>query len=1235
MRNTSYTWKKIVESGSFHMQTVARIYGATGNDSAATSGSDSRGSYRQYVTITAPEISHGLLNGNVLSIGNCVSATLKFTLMTTDTIPKSAKIVILSRVTDVNADVQEYSEWLEFGTYWIDRRTYNDDLIDLECYDAMKMANQPYDHSKDTSHEWPKTVSDVVTRAASQIGVSLDSRTTDYFVQTGIWNQRVISYPPDDDTLIKILGYIGGIFGGNWYITQDNKLRYIPLVSAPIGGYIMSEAGERIKAENNDLVVWGDTLVITETERGHITSQIDERIMAENGDYVVYDDLGSAYRVYNPGGSGCVVVPVIVGSVTTANLVWVSKVTVSRDNENSYTFGDDGGFELIVSNNPYANKSLVEALYHRIKGTIYQPYNATNAVYDPAAELGDWVIAGDIVRGTMFAENYKLDIGFSADISAPGEDELDSEYPFVTIEERVTQSIEKTAAELKKETKDAVENATNIITGANDGSIRFMYDDQQRLHEIAILDNYGITNAKKVWRWNMGGLGYSTNGYNGPFGLAITQDGSIVADYINTGTLDANAVNVANLNASNITTGTFQADDNVVKIKGLLRSDDNNNYWNLNSGEFQIKGSDDNVAAIKVTVDSNTKKSTATINASKITAGTLNAQNITISNLDKNEANKSQIVSIADGVIKTAELESTTGNDNYWNLATGEFKVKAKSANANAIYVKDGNVTINADNITTGTLKAVEIKNRDNRNNYWNLTTGEFKLGGSDSTDYAIRVTRSGTEPNYTWTTQINADKITTGTFIAGPSAVKIKGLLRTGDDNNTNYWNLSTGEFQIKGSTDDAPAIKVTADSEGKTSAQINANKITTGTLTAIEIRDVEKKNYWNLSDGTLRIGNSNTDYAIMVDSTGRAKINASKITAGSLTIAKFNTDARGELVSSDEVTQLLPGAIKTMKIESQDGACYWNLATGAFKLSTRASTSQTDETDGIDTNYDAIKVSVKEDGDGKYSIDKVEINASKITTGTLSVDRIANIPASKLNSATLNNNWSIDFKNGTMNIGDISADNITSGKISTGLLDVNNIVVNGRAKINELVSDGTIKVRTVNAVGVSADYITAGTLKLGGSKANKVGIVMEDGSGNVIGEWNKDGLQINKGGFQLLDQQSEFVSTAQNGKCMALRAGALQIVDPNNLNTIYGSIGYYGNSSATASKRGVQIKSGTKTSAGTLFIGGKVTIENLRAVKTSTSGSGAKGITQYVHIQKGTSRTLHFVNGILTYYS
>jgi len=87
----------------------------------------------------------------------------------------------------------------------------------------------------------------------------------------------------------------------------------------------------------------------------------------------------------------------------------------------------------------------------------------------------------------------------------------------------------------------AVKSATKQISG-NLGGYVILHDSDGNGEpdEILIMDTNNIDTATKVWRWNKSGLGYSSTGYNGQFGLAMTADGAIVADYITTGNLSAN-----------------------------------------------------------------------------------------------------------------------------------------------------------------------------------------------------------------------------------------------------------------------------------------------------------------------------------------------------------------------------------------------------------------------------------------------------------------------------------------------------------------------------------------------------------------------------------------------------------------------------------------------------------------------------------------------------------------------
>lgn len=103
----------------------------------------------------------------------------------------------------------------------------------------------------------------------------------------------------------------------------------------------------------------------------------------------------------------------------------------------------------------------------------------------------------------------------------------------------------------------AIGNATNLITGNVGGYVVLHKNSAGQPYEILIMDTQDITTAQKVWRWNASGLGYSSTGYNGPYGTAITMDGSIVADYITTGTLTASLIKTGTMLADRIMGGTL------------------------------------------------------------------------------------------------------------------------------------------------------------------------------------------------------------------------------------------------------------------------------------------------------------------------------------------------------------------------------------------------------------------------------------------------------------------------------------------------------------------------------------------------------------------------------------------------------------------------------------------------------------------------------------------------------
>ena len=140
-----------------------------------------------------------------------------------------------------------------------------------------------------------------------------------------------------------------------------------------------------------------------------------------------------------------------------------------------------------------------------------------------------------------------------------------------------TSTVNSQTQELKKKIDNRTEtlvqnvlNATAWITGNSGGHVVFR--PEKAPSEILIMDTDNVASAKRVWRWNLNGLGYSDNGVNGSFGIAITSKGEIVADFIKVGTINAEVFETS-----------FNAYGDVLKlVKGTLQ------IWNENKKIMEL-----------------------------------------------------------------------------------------------------------------------------------------------------------------------------------------------------------------------------------------------------------------------------------------------------------------------------------------------------------------------------------------------------------------------------------------------------------------------------------------------------------------------------------------------------------------------------------------------------------------------------------------------------------------------
>lgn len=127
--------------------------------------------------------------------------------------------------------------------------------------------------------------------------------------------------------------------------------------------------------------------------------------------------------------------------------------------------------------------------------------------------------------------------------------------------------VQKALVESKSELEKAIDRATQLITGNNGGYVVTRMNAEGKPMELLIMDTDDVSTAQNVWRYNNAGWGYSSTGINGQYRLAATQDGHLVADFIDTGILTANIIKA-----------------------GILGDVAGKNYWNMQTGEFSLAG---------------------------------------------------------------------------------------------------------------------------------------------------------------------------------------------------------------------------------------------------------------------------------------------------------------------------------------------------------------------------------------------------------------------------------------------------------------------------------------------------------------------------------------------------------------------------------------------------------------------------------------------------------------------
>lgn len=112
-----------------------------------------------------------------------------------------------------------------------------------------------------------------------------------------------------------------------------------------------------------------------------------------------------------------------------------------------------------------------------------------------------------------------------------------------------------------------LQGVAQTIVGAKGGSVKFIQDQKGKPIGVLFMDTENEATAKNIIRINHMGLAFSNNGSGGPWTQAITIDGGLANQWIETWKLTASII-----------------------VAGILQSRDGKSFWNLDTGELNLDG---------------------------------------------------------------------------------------------------------------------------------------------------------------------------------------------------------------------------------------------------------------------------------------------------------------------------------------------------------------------------------------------------------------------------------------------------------------------------------------------------------------------------------------------------------------------------------------------------------------------------------------------------------------------
>lgn len=456
-----------------------------------------------------------------LSVGNAPSAQLDLTLwdVTPDT---SSPLVLQFRATD-GASTQ--SAWYTKGTFFIDTveaSPYSEETK-IVAFDSMLKAEVTYM----ASGSWiPKTDFEVVTEIVGDIGVTIESGTSNLLSGSPVTLSNAPNVGPNGVTDRQMLCLIAAIRGGNFIINPAGELQLILAYQTPQNTAAIGDAVHTFDASPAEVVKRVKVIVDSETY--------------------------------------------YLAPVQSSEEAWEAL----------------GGRCLTVEIPFFGSQAIANSLFASFSNTSYIPYAATGAFADPKYGVGDGLTIKD-VTSVIATQTINIDPLASSDISFDCEEALNSLYPFVSPSMRNVYYETTKAQDAASAAQTAASAAQTSANGANYRE-QLIYISKASGTTSVSANTTWVTNAtgnQNVWttkrpvynasypvlfvatqRQTVAQKGGTTCTCTTP---VVDQTTTVIdGGHITTGTIDAGVVNVTNINASNISTGTLDA--SLIETGGIV-----------------------------------------------------------------------------------------------------------------------------------------------------------------------------------------------------------------------------------------------------------------------------------------------------------------------------------------------------------------------------------------------------------------------------------------------------------------------------------------------------------------------------------------------------------------------------------------------------------------------------------------------------------------------------------------